>query len=120
MMLSRIKILVARLVAIAQRYPGIIAVFGFASGLASFFLVERHEAFARVIGVVMLVSWVWLVIEQSLRKLVSDRFGLSIPTPLLRYVTQMIHQESLFFVLPFLLTATTWNSGQLVFTGALV
>lgn len=119
-MLSRGKIVVARLVVLAQRYPGIIAAFGFISGLASFFLVERHEAFARIIAVVMLVSWLWLVVEQSLRRVVSDRFGLSIPTPLLRYATQMIHQESLFFVLPFLLTATTWNSGQLVFTGALV
>lgn len=119
-MFARIKPVVARLVALAQRYPGIIAAFGFVSGLASFFLVERHEAFARIIAIVMLVSWVWLVLEQALRKLVSDRFGVSIPTPLLRYATQMIHQESLFFVLPFLLTATTWNSGQLVFTGALV
>src|SRR5690606_41946808 len=35
----------------------------------------------------------------------------------LRYGTQMIHQEGLFFVLPFLYTATTWNSGQALFTG---
>ncbi len=31
----------------------------------------------------------------------------------------MIHQESLFFVLPFFFITTTWNSGQLVFTGLL-
>ncbi|MNM71488.1 hypothetical protein D3C81_831540 [compost metagenome] len=31
----------------------------------------------------------------------------------------MIHQESLFFVLPFFFVTTTWNSGQLVFTGLL-
>jgi hypothetical protein len=31
----------------------------------------------------------------------------------------MIHQESLFFVLPFFFVTTTWNSGQLVFTGVL-
>jgi len=31
----------------------------------------------------------------------------------------MIHQESLFFVLPFFFITTTWNSGQLFFTGLL-
>lgn len=31
----------------------------------------------------------------------------------------MIHQETLFFVLPFFFITTTWNSGQLVFTGLL-
>lgn len=106
-----------RLVGLAQRYKGLIALFGFGSGLASFLLVDRHEGFARVIAIVMLVSWVWLVIEQSLRRALAKRFGVSVPTVLLRYATQMIHQESLFFVLPFLFTVTTWHSGQLVFTG---
>ena len=31
----------------------------------------------------------------------------------------MIHQESLFFVLPFFFITTTWNSGQLLFSGLL-
>ena len=31
----------------------------------------------------------------------------------------MIHQESLFFVLPFFFITTTWNSSQLLFTGLL-
>lgn len=108
-----------RLVVRARRYPGLIAGFGFVSGVASFVLVDRHEGFARVIAVVMLASWLWLVLEQGLRQRVAERFGFSLPAPLLRYATQMIHQESLFFVLPFLATSTAWNSGQLVFTGLL-
>jgi len=31
----------------------------------------------------------------------------------------LIHQESLFFVLPFFIITTTWNSGQALFTGVL-
>ena len=42
-----------------------------------------------------------------------------LPPPLLRYATQMIHQESLFFVLPFFFITTTWNSGQILFSGLL-
>jgi len=109
-----------RLVARVRRYPGLIAGFGFVSGIASYALVERHEGFARVIAVVMLVSWVWLVLEKALREWVARRFGFRVPAGVLRYATQMIHQESLFFVLPFLFIATTWHSGQLVFTGLLI
>lgn len=114
------KTLALRVLRFAQRHPGLIAVFGFVSGVSSFLLVDRHEAFARVIAIVMLVSWLWLLLEQSIRQFAADRLGWWVPTGLLRYGTQMIHQESLFFVLPFLLTATTWNSGQAVFTSLVV
>ena len=114
-----LKTRLLRVVALARRYPGALAAFGFISGLASFFLVERHEGFARVIGVLMLLGWVWLMLEQMLRKLVAERFGVALPEALVRYVTQLIHQESLFFTLPFFLVTTTWNSGQAVFTGTL-
>ncbi|GAA4330672.1 DUF5924 family protein [Pigmentiphaga soli] len=106
-----------RVLALVQRYPGVIAAFGFVSGIVSFFTVERHEAFARGIALIMIASWLWLVVENSVRQLVARRFGLNVPIPLLRYFTQMIHQEGLFFVLPFLYTSTTWLSGQAVFTG---
>lgn len=111
------KTIPLRLLALAQRYPGTIAAFGFASGVVSFFTVERHESFARVIATVMLLSWIWLMLERALRRRIAQRFGWTIPIPVLRYGTQMIHQEGLFFVLPFLYTATTWNSGQALFTG---
>ncbi len=107
------------MVALVRRYPGAVAAFGFVSGLASFFLVERHEGFARVIAVLMLLGWLWLMLERALRKLVADRFGIALPPALLRYATQLMHQESLFFALPFFFVATSWNSSQAIFTGAL-
>ena len=68
---------------------------------------------------ILLVSWVWLMLENTFTQLFMRVFKREIPPPLLRYATQMIHQESLFFVLPFFFITTTWNSGQMVFTGLL-
>ncbi len=111
--------LLPSLVALVQRHPGLVAIFGFASGLASFLLVERHAELAQVLASVMLVSWLWLMLENILRERIAQWFGFELPPPLLRYATQMIHQESLFFVLPFFFITTTWNSGQALFTGLL-
>lgn len=99
-----------------QRYPGLIAAFGFVSGIASFILVDRQEGLATWIAVVMLISWLWLMVENTMVGLLNKALGREIPQGLLRYGTQMIHQESLFFVLPFFFITTTWNSGQAVFT----
>ena len=99
-----------------NRYPGLVALFGFCSGIASFLLVERHAGLAKVVAAVMLASWVWLMLETSLRRWLERWFGWKVPPPLLRYVTQMVHQESLFFIIPFFFITTTWNSGQALFT----
>ncbi|UVE17926.1 DUF2914 domain-containing protein [Pseudomonas sp. LS44] len=109
----------ASVIALIQRYPGIVAAFGFISGLASFVLVDRQATLAPVIAGILLLSWVWLMFEGLATRVFARSFGRKIPEPLLRYVTQMIHQESLFFVLPFFFITTTWNSGQALFTGLL-
>ncbi len=113
------KSYLSRVLDLMKRYPGIIAAGGFISGIASFILVDRQEGLATWIAVVMLISWVWLMVENSIVSLFNKRFGKEIPQGLLRYGTQMIHQESLFFVLPFFFITTTWNSGQAVFTALL-
>lgn len=53
-LLSRLFDLASRLI---RRYPGTVALFGFVSGVASFVLVERHAGLAKVVALVMLVSW---------------------------------------------------------------
>ena len=110
---------VQRILELMKRYPGVIALGGFISGVGSFILVDRQQGLATWIAVIMLVSWIWLMLENSLTQLFTRVFKREIPQPLLRYATQMIHQESLFFVLPFFFITTAWNSGQLVFTGLL-
>ncbi|HDS1815614.1 DUF2914 domain-containing protein [Pseudomonas putida] len=110
---------VQRVIELLKRYPGIIALGGFLSGIGSFILVDRQAGLASWVAILMLVSWVWLMLENTLTGLFARTFNREIPQPLLRYATQMIHQETLFFVLPFFFITTTWNSGQLVFTGLL-
>ena len=119
-MLTFLKSLFSRSVALFERHAGLMALLGFASGVASFLLVERRESYAQIIALLMLSSWVWLVLENWLRAGLLRRFGFDLPPTLLRYATQMVQQESLFFVLPFFLVVTSWDHGQVVFTVLLV
>lgn len=102
-----------------RRYPGAVALFGFISGLASFFLVERHAGLAKIIASLTLLCWCWLVLENLLRERLQRWFGFRLPSVALRYLTQLVHQESLFFVLPFFALTTSWDSPQTLFTGLL-
>jgi hypothetical protein len=111
--------LIDRVIGLMKRYPGVIAAGGFISGIGSFILVDRQEGLATWIAVVLLISWLWLMVEGSAMVLFTKLFKRKIPSGLLRYGTQMIHQESLFFVLPFFFITTTWNSAQAIFTGLL-
>ncbi|MDO8825768.1 DUF5924 family protein [Methylophaga sp.] len=118
--MASLKSFILALIELAKRWPWLIASVGFASGVASYFLVERKESLAQVIAIVMLVSWVFLVLENWLRESFKKRFGLNIPPALMHYLTQLVHQESLFFALPFFIAVTTWNHTQAGFTGLLI
>lgn len=111
---------VPRIVALTERFPWAMPIFGFGSGLASFFLVERKEEIAQIIAIMMLASWCWLTLEKVLRGYVTNWFGVQLPSPLLSYCAQLVHQESLFFIIPFFFISTAWNSGQMFFTGLLL
>lgn len=117
--MSWLKTLPLTLINFLRHHPGLLALFGFFSGLASFVLIERNESVAQMIAIMMLVSWVWLVLEQTLRQGVLSRFGIEVPAGLIHFFTQMVHQESFFFVLPFFLAATHWHTGQGWVTGLL-
>lgn len=107
------------LIQLAQRYPWVIALYGFISGVASFVLVERQDRLAAAVAILMLVSWLFLMLEGAFNQRLARWFGIELPSWLLRFVTQMIHQQSLFFVLPFFVMSTSWSSPQLVFTSLL-
>jgi hypothetical protein len=117
---SRITALVEWLFAFAQRYPFAIALFGFVSGVLSFVMVERNQELVKVIAILMLVSWVWLASEVMLTRGIFHWFGFKLPPALVSFATQMVHQESLFFVVPFFFITTAWNTGQMVFTAFLI
>lgn len=117
---ERVTTLVNWTFAFAQRYPFAIALFGFVSGVLSFVLVERNQQFAQLIAVMMLVSWLWLASEVLLKEGIFHWFGFKLPPALVSFATQMVHQESLFFVVPFFFITTAWNSAQMAFTGVLM
>ena len=119
--MALIKRIIRRTLRIANRNPWIIPLFGFVSGAASFLLVERkQDQFAQIISILMLGGWLWLVLENTLKRGISHWFGIKVPRVVLRYISQLIHQESLFFVIPFFFITTTWDSGQIVFTSLLI
>ncbi len=103
-----------------ERFPWLFALLGFVSGLASYLLVKRSPEIAQVLALLMLFSWVWLLLENVLKRGAWQVFGVNVPRPVFRFVAQLVHQESLFFVLPFFLTTTTWSSGQMLFTSVLL
>ena len=119
--MALVKKAIRRTLKLAERFPWAIPLFGFASGVASFLLVERkQDQFAQIISILMLASWAWIALENTLQRSISQWTGIKIPPVLLRYLTQLVHQESLFFVVPFFFITTAWASGQLVFTSLLI
>src|SRR5690606_20330069 len=96
------------------------AALAFASGIASYLLVDRKESLAQLIALFLLVSWLWLLLDNWLRERIEQRFGITLSPTLVRFVLQMVHQESLFFALPFFLAVTSWNHGQAVFTALIM
>lgn len=109
-----------KLIAIMQRFPGLMALLAFASGVASYILVERKTALAQIIALLLVLSWLWLLLDNWLRERIEQRFGIALSPNLVRFALQMLHQESLFFALPFFLAVTSWQHGQAVFTLLLV
>lgn len=95
-------------------------VVSFLLGVASFFLVERQAQLAQWVTALMLLAWVLFLFEGVLGRLLSPLLGVRLPQSMLRFGGQMLHQETLFFVLPFFLVTTTWASGQALFTGLVV
>ena len=119
--MSIFKSVMSWVMMILTRYPGMVAACSFAAGVGSFVLVERkQEIFAQALSLLMLASWVWLIAENLLHRQVNQWFGVSLPRPILKFLAQLVHQESLFFVIPFFFITTAWNSGQAVFTGLLI
>jgi hypothetical protein len=103
-----------------QRHAGLMAILAFISGIASYVLIERKESIAQFIAAFMLVSWLLLVADNWLRSSLLQQFGWNIPPTIVRFITQLVHQESLFFALPFFLAVTRWDHGQAVFTSLLM
>lgn len=115
--MNYLKDFITKFVIAMQKHPGLMAVLAFCSGVASFIFVERKESFSQVISILLLVSWVWLILDNWLRDKVEQQFGLAVSPNFIRFALQVVQQESLFFALPFFLAVTTWDHPQAAFTG---
>lgn len=104
------------LIELTKKYSGLMAIFGFCTGLFSLWQVEQREEFAQFFAVLMVVGWIWLTGEYWLRKGLLRKYGVTLSKDITHFVTQLLHQESLFFALPFFLAATDWDQPQAVFT----
>lgn len=105
---------------IAYRLRRVVPVASFAIGLGSYFLIQRQNALAQWLTALMLLGWVALLFEGLLCRILARWVGERVPQVLVRYAAQALHQETLFFVLPFFLVTTTWLSAQALFTGLLI
>ncbi len=113
---ARIEALVERLRPWRWLWPPV----AFGAGLGSFFLVERQQWLGALLALGMLAAWLLLLFESLLSRLLARRGYPTLPHAATLFIAQMIHQETLFFSLPFLLATTVWSSGQALFTLLLI
>ena len=87
----------------------------FAAGLGSFFLVDRQQWLGAALALGLLFAWLLLLSESVIGRWLAHRGHPTLPKGITAFIAQMIHQETLFFTLPFILVTTVWNSGQALF-----
>lgn len=104
------------IIRLLRRHSGLMALVGFTAGVLSFILVQRQADASRIIAILMLLTWVWLLLEKPIRHVLVVRLGFKLTPYALKFATQMVHQESLFFALPFFFITTTWGDAQMLFT----
>lgn len=114
------RTLFAVLIKVIRRHPHIMALIGFVSGSLSFLLAQRQEETSRIIAICMLMTWVWLIFERPIRHFLVTFLRFKLSPVALKFATQLVHQESLFFALPFFVVTTTWGSPQMLFTLLLI
>lgn len=68
----------------------------------------------------VLLGWVGLLAEDVLGNWIARLSRGRISEKLLHFLTQSLQQEILFFALPFLLAATHFDIGQIIFTGSVI
>lgn len=108
--------LLRRLFAIATRWPWLLPAGSFAAGWVGFLLVHRGEELARIVALLALGGWFWLLLEPWVRRRLEQRRR-RVGNFVVNFVSQSLQQELLFFSLPLLIGATQWDAGQIAFTG---
>jgi len=98
-----------------QRAPWLLPLASFSAGWIGFALVQRGADLARLIALIALIGWPWLLLEPLVRRGLERRYGKRFVVPACNFVTQSLQQELLFFSLPFLIGASQLSPGHLLF-----
>jgi hypothetical protein len=108
--------LLRRLLRLARRFPWLLPALSFAAGWLGFLLVQRGQEVARIIALLALLGWFWLLLEPWVRRRLERRRQ-RVGNFVVNFITQSLQQELLFFSLPFLIGSTQRDAGQIAFTG---
>ena len=104
-----------RLFGFAQRYPWLLPALSFAAGWLGFVLVQRGQELARIIALLALLGWFWMLVEPWVRRRLERRRQ-RVGNFVVNFISQSLQQELLFFSLPFLIGSTQRDAGQIAFT----
>ncbi len=103
-----------------ERLPWLLPVLSFSWGWISFAMVKRGEGLARTMALLVLIGWLWLLLEPFLHKYLERRTPGNFTTLALRFITQSLQQELLFFSLPFIIGSVQLDAGQIIFTAIVI
>jgi hypothetical protein len=104
-----------RIVGMLHRVPWLLPGLSFAAGWLGFLLVQRGQELARIVALLALLGWFWLLLEPWVRRRLERRRE-RVGNFVVNFVTQSLQQELLFFSLPFLIGSTQRDFGQIAFT----
>jgi hypothetical protein len=107
--------LLRRLFASAHRFPWLLPTLSFAAGWLGFVLVQRGQELARIVALLALLGWFWLLLEPWVRRRLEQRRQ-RVGNFVVNFISQSLQQELLFFSLPFLIGSTQRDAGQIAFT----
>jgi hypothetical protein len=105
-----------RLARFSSRVPWLLPAVSFAAGWIGFIMVQRGADLARLMALLALLGWPWLLVEPWVRRRLENRKR-RMGNFVVNFVSQSLQQELLFFSLPLLIGATQRDTGQFVFTG---
>ena len=107
--------LLRRLMSLAARRPWLLPALSFGAGWLGFLLVHRGQDLARIIALLALLGWFWLLLEPWVRRRLERRKQ-RVGNFVVNFISQSLQQELLFFSLPFLIGSTQRDLGQIAVT----
>ncbi|SNY95643.1 DUF5924 family protein [Halomonas sp. hl-4] len=113
--IAKLQSFVERLVIRLKPWTWLWPPLAFSAGLGSFFLVDRQQWLGAALALGLVFAWLLLLSESLVGRWLANRGYPTLPKGVAAFIAQMIHQETLFFTLPFILITTVWNSGQSLF-----